>query len=182
MPAKREFFGGSTRADGLRGQWKEGGETVVDCAEVDRAAPQQSGGQLFTSPHKPLAAVGQGAWFPSWRKGKTELAGGVSTGGDGRLWQNRREQAAWRILTRTSCSRGGDRVAGLNKSVIQPAVTGHLAGVATCVVIRLLEPASWLESKVGAGYGGTRARSAYELGRGNVGVGHHEGTASRGRS
>jgi hypothetical protein len=34
---------------------------------------------------------------------------------------------------------GQDVVAGLNKGVIQPAVTGHLAGVATCKVIGLLE-------------------------------------------
>jgi hypothetical protein len=44
---------------------KDGGKTAVGCAKVDRAAPERSGSQRFTSPPQTNGGVGQGAWLPS---------------------------------------------------------------------------------------------------------------------
>ncbi len=72
-------------------------------------------------------------------KGKTQRPGDF-TGGDGCLWHNRGERALGCVLARTRRTRRGDRVAGLR---------GQRAGRTV---------------KVGAGYDGTRARSAYKSG------------------
>ncbi len=69
MLAQREFFGGSTRVDGLRERWKDGGETAIDCVEVDRAVPYCSDGQQFTSP---VAAWTRVRGFLAGGRGKTQ--------------------------------------------------------------------------------------------------------------
>ncbi len=74
--ARRELFGGLTRANGERGYGRTAVRAPQAVPEVDRAAPERSGSSSSPQPHKPVAVWARVRGSLAEGRGKTQRPGG----------------------------------------------------------------------------------------------------------